>query len=309
MRLLHIFLKQWEKQELKSLYEHIYISYYCTIWKVTQVWSCYCRKVRFILNLVSVEKIRNKSRVIDLSYQNPIRIFQTEFHKKYASIILSNHGGGMLQGDIMDIGFNCGKDANIVIGNQANTHIFKNKMDIACRMNLVGNIKKGGEVIVKAEPVVMHRDAIYKQQQTWNLTEGSSLFLVDWMQSGRSESGESFSFKHYSSKMTINIDNNTVFKEKFACTPDIDNPLSFANFLGMDHIVTIIVIGGRYKRYLDKIDSRSESYASRIYPLKKNRDAKLNNIYFSKHPLTKCEGWVIRLLAKTRKDLESFIEL
>lgn len=58
-------------------------------------------------------------------------------------------------------------------------------------------------LVVIPDPVTCFSTAKYCQMQVFSLGSGSSLLLVDWITSGRSERGEKWAFSHYKSTNRI----------------------------------------------------------------------------------------------------------
>lgn len=255
-------------------------------------------------NRVEVQTVRGRNRVTDLVYASPFRIFQLGQGKgkEPVKLMLSNYGGGMLQGDRVHLDIRCGRESGLLLQSQANSQVFRNDNGKDAYFEVSAQLEKGSQVVIAPEPVVLHKDARYHQKQNWNLEEGAKLILVDWMQSGRSDSGESFQFNKYLSELEISRKGKVILKDRFRCLPHQDNPNSYASFMGLDHVVNLFYIG--YESLPEGFEVFRNREITRIHPLQDRKPAKPQSLYCAAVPLSQGEGWSVRLLGKTRLDLE-----
>lgn len=259
-------------------------------------------------NRVSVEEIRGRSRVTDMVYRSPFRIFQMENTKDEAvQLVFSHYGGGMLQGDKVKLDVSCGRNSGLQIQSQANAHVFRNENDQDCLFELNARLGSGSTVMVRPEPVVLHKDACYHQRQRWHLEQGARLMLCDWIQSGRSDSGECFQFRRYHSELEIFVEEQRILLERFRCIPGVDDPLSHAAFMGLNHLMNLYFIGPWEKLPLGELPRNQE--LRRIRPLSEKKGTDPEPLYLSRHPLQgpggEPWGWVIRILAQSREAIPS----
>lgn len=261
-------------------------------------------------NRVVVEDIRGRSRVTDMVYRSPFRIFQLENSEQEAvQLMFSHYGGGMLQGDKVRLDVTCGDNSGLRIQSQANAHVFRNENDQDCVFELDARLGPGSTVLVRPEPVVLHKDACYRQKQRWHLQEGARLMLCDWIQSGRSDSGECFEFRRYHSELEIFLDGQRLLLERFRCIPGVDDPFSYAAFMGLNHMVNLYYIGE-----WDQVPGERGPYQQelrKIRPLADSSPVEPESLYLSRHPLFGMDGnqagWMVRILARSREDIPSMV--
>ncbi|MDA3852363.1 MAG: urease accessory protein UreD [Spirochaetaceae bacterium] len=256
-------------------------------------------------NRVEIQQIQGKNRVTQLVYGAPLRIFQlgSPSVKEPVNLMFSNYGGGMLQGDHISLDIRCQKNSAMVLQSQANSHIFKNENLRDAEFHVNAHLDAGSSVIIRPEPVVLHGGARFSQKQRWNLREGAKLLLVDWIQSGRSDSGESFLFHSFHSDLEIRQEGKILLKERFRCEPHQDDPHSYASFMGLDHMVNVYFIG--YSSVPEEIMALKQKEGKRIYPLLDEESIPPQPLQMAITSLGDQQGFVLRMLAKSRLNLQA----
>ncbi|KAJ0678367.1 putative urease accessory protein UreD [Helianthus annuus] len=73
------------------------------------------------------------------------------------------------------------------------------------------SIDNGGLLVVIPDPVTCFSTAKYSQKQVLRIMSGSSLLVVDWITSGRHESGEKWDFILYKSTNHIYMETKPLF--------------------------------------------------------------------------------------------------
>ncbi|HEY5621425.1 MAG TPA: urease accessory protein UreD, partial [Pontiella sp.] len=179
---------------------------------------------------LELEHIRERTRVTRMVSRAPLRLLETGLHSRGVEIQLSSYGGGVLQGDQVDLDIQCGAHTGLLLKSQANTHVYRNDTGKETIQRIVGRCAAHSSVRVFPEPLVLHSHARFSQYQSWDVSTNADLILADWMQSGRSESKERFAFSAFESNVLISIDGNPVLEEHFSCFPkerDSRNPARF----------------------------------------------------------------------------------
>lgn len=218
----------------------------------------------------------------------------------------------MLQGDNVHLKILADQASSLEIQSQANAHVFRSEDERTGTFNIEGTLKKGASVFIKPEPVVLHKGARFRQHQSWNIAEGGRLILVDWMQSGRSDSGECFEFTSYETSLDLEYRGKPLLKERFRCHPEKDNPMSCAAFMGMNHMVSAYLIGDfgtDFKEVLNNVINRynlKNPETKKVSPFSKQEN-EVGRVYYSFISLPQNEGYVFRVLAQQRLDLAPFL--
>lgn len=259
-------------------------------------------------NRVTVEKTRGRSRVTEMVYKSPLKIFETASREQDGvRLVLSNHGGGMLQGDRVGLEILGKTGTCTVLGSQGNTHIYRNVSGRDSVFNVAGWVESGGAFAFFPQPSVLHREARYSQQVSWDLAAGARLIYSDWIQAGRSENGESFEFHSYRSEMKVTVDGKPVLFERFRCIPGVDMPLGPAAFYGFNHMITVYCLGLPFSVWQELGRPGNETLPNRVPTFAEAVSTGKPGPLYAAHPLRGGMGFVVRALAAKRGDLDSLV--
>ncbi|KAK2988330.1 hypothetical protein RJ640_000317 [Escallonia rubra] len=124
------------------------------------------------------------------------------------------YGGGVVSGDCILCNFTIGDGCTTVLTTQASTKVYKSVAskcsEQVFEVKAPGQNQSNHEVIlakigsdallvVIPDPVTCFSTAKYSQKQVFRMMSDSSLLIVDWITSGRHESGEKWDFELYKS--------------------------------------------------------------------------------------------------------------
>ena len=192
-------------------------------------------------NRITARVVQGKTRLTSLLYRTPLRAFETRHpdDPPAAQVVLSSHGGGMLQGDRVGLAIHAERGARLRVTSGANTHIYRNERAVPTAFTVEGHLADGARVAYLAEPVVLHAQSRYVQRQHWRVAKGARLLVVDRLQPGRTESGEAYAFSRYENDVSIEFDGAPQVLEAFRLEPGVVDPRNAAATLGMNAIVSI----------------------------------------------------------------------
>ncbi len=261
-----------------------------------------------VTNTLVLEKGRYGHGASTLVFHSPLRIFEVGRSKgdSPAHFILSTYGGGMVQGDRITLELRAGPGSKALIHSQANTHVLKNDTGADTIFTIDATLEEGAEMIVTLEPTVLHHQGRYHQKQHWKLQAGARLVLLDWVQSGRSESGEAYEFTHYHNELTLTLGDEDVLVENFIFEPHRHDHGNAASLGGMNHMATVYLVGdfGPQVEDLLKLPQTGEE-KRRFWPLEPRketpapRERELETSFYRVGPCL-----VIRLLGTTRRAID-----
>ncbi|CAL5412834.1 unnamed protein product [Camellia sinensis] len=118
-------------------------------------------------------------------------------------------GGGMerrwpsMQGDSISCDLTIGDGCTTVLTTQASTKVYKSVQSKCSEQVLEARIGSNALLVVIPDPVTCFSTAKYSQKQVFKVASDSSLLVVDWITSGRHESGEKWDFELYKSTNQI----------------------------------------------------------------------------------------------------------
>lgn len=261
------------------------------------------------INRLDIESVRRVPRVTRLITHPPLRLLQTTGSPNTVEIYSGTYGGGMLQGDTVRLDLQCGADARLCLRSQGNTHIYKNTEHVPTVQIVNGTIETRGTVLVCPHPTILHEGALYHQRQHWHLQNDATVVLMEWMQSGRSESGERFKFREYRSHLTFSVNDQTVCEEMMRCRPDQDNPRSPVRFCGLDHALTVYLLGPAVDKLVTHLKGFTNTQLHSPATLPATENDAPEGPFYSLSPMPLCQGFIFRALARTSNDLKPVVTL
>lgn len=136
-------------------------------------------------------------------------------------VFTSSYGGGMLQGDRIDMHIECRDGSSLCLESQGNQHLYtRQDGKRGVFQNIQGEVGENSRVISLPQPTVMHEGSDFHQNQTWSLKASSQFILVDTFHIGRSENGERFSYRSYGSDIELRLDGEPIYLDRFQSQPD-----------------------------------------------------------------------------------------
>jgi urease accessory protein len=132
---------------------------------------------------------------------SPLRILTPKNHGDAAWLFLSSFGGGLVDGDHLDVEVEVARGASAFLGTQASTKVYRSPH--GCSQRLRARVDGEAALAVVPDPVVCFAGARYEQHIDIALDPTASLVLLDGYTSGRSARGERWAFSRYASRTTL----------------------------------------------------------------------------------------------------------
>jgi urease accessory protein len=132
---------------------------------------------------------------------SPLRLLTPRNHGDAAWVFLVNLGGGLVDGDRLDLRITADPDTAAFIGTQASTKVYRSPR--GCSQRLEVQAADGAALAIIPDPVVCFAGARYEQRIDISLAPTASLLLFDGYTSGRAARGERWQFAHFESRTTI----------------------------------------------------------------------------------------------------------
>jgi urease accessory protein len=260
-------------------------------------------------NKLELDWVNGGTRVTRLVNRAPLRLLETGQHDDGVEVQLASYGGGVLQGDQVGLQIRCGDDTGLRLKSQGNTHVYRNESGRKAVQLIQADCGERSRIRVLPEPLVPHRGAIFRQEQHWNLASSTDFILADWMQSGRSESREQFAFEKIQSRLLIRIDGRLILEENLCFQPGREDMRSPAAFGPFDLMLNLYFFGPnaesqvrRLKPFLDFPEQHTQALPVRRIKTLKGPLSALN-------PLPAGNGFLLRALARTRRQLQPLVDL
>jgi urease accessory protein len=178
---------------------------------------------------------------------SPLRLLTPRNHGGAAWVFLVNLGGGLVDGDRLDIRIAADPDTAAFIGTQASTKVYRSPQ--GCSQRLEVHVADGASLAIVPDPVVCFAGARYEQRIDISLAPTASLVLFDGYTSGRAARGERWQFAHFESRTTIARGGVPAFIEAARLDPAQG---SIAERMDrFDVVVSLVAVGPRFASVRD----------------------------------------------------------
>ena len=198
---------------------------------------------------VAVVQTHGQSVVRSAYATSPLRLLTPKNHGHAAWIYTSSYGGGLVDGDIVAIQATVGAHAAAFLSTQSATKVYRSPH--GTEVELQADVEDGGVLVSMPDAVVCFAGARYRQTQRVNLARGAGLILVDWMTSGRRESGERWAFSEYLSRTSIHLDGRLKVYDSLALRAS-DGKLA-TRLNPYDVLAVVVVIGQLFQEHSEQI--------------------------------------------------------
>ncbi|XP_020573243.1 urease accessory protein D isoform X2 [Phalaenopsis equestris] len=269
--------------------------------------------------ILTVEKIDGKSTATRCFSKYPLKLI---IPKKVGSsttdavwVFSLSYGGGIVSGDRVAVGVSVGDGCAVALTTQASTKVYKSIDSKCSEQFLEAKVGRNALLAVIPDPVTCFSTARYAQKQIFQIFYDSNLVIVDWITSGRYESGEKWDFELYKSSNNILFEGgeplfvDSVLLEQRSTTSIAERMKDY------QVVAMVVILGPKLKHIQDLIQTEVEHLMSGYF--RPTTVQKLNSDCAngpSKPPLfASCSsfgakaGLVVRLLSTTTEAVYSFL--
>jgi len=174
---------------------------------------------------------------------SPLRLLAPRNHGSGAWVFLANLGGGLVDGDRIDIRVDAEENTTAFVGTQAATKVYRSPR--GCSQRLDVQAADGAAVAIVPDPVICFAGARYDQEIAISLAPGASLVLFDGYTSGRAARGERWQFDHFESRTTISRGGRGAIVDATRLDPAA-GPIA-ARMGRFDAVLWLVAIGARFE--------------------------------------------------------------
>ncbi|KAL5568722.1 hypothetical protein UlMin_025297 [Ulmus minor] len=273
---------------------------------------------------VEVEKVGGKSTVrrcyskYPLKFIIPRKVGNSKIDAVW--IYALTYGGGIVSGDSISCKLSIGDGCTAVLTTQASTKVYKSLGSKCSEQLLEATVGSNALLAIIPDPVTCFSTARYIQKQVFRMASDSSLVIVDWVTSGRHESGEKWDFDLYKSANHIFMEDDkpllldTVLLEKGSIS-------SIAERM-QDYQVNAMVVfwGPKLKHIQNKVQEDVRSMMSEQFQIPSTSSAhrmKTSSNHCSNKPSfiasssafgPKEKGVIVRIVATTTESVYRFLQ-
>ncbi|OIW01486.1 hypothetical protein TanjilG_19412 [Lupinus angustifolius] len=156
---------------------------------------------------VVVEKVGGRSSVTSCLSRYPLKfIIPRKVGSSRTDVVWVyslTYGGGIVSGDHILCKFSVEDECTMVLTTQASTKVYKSEGSKVSQQILEARVGSNALLAIIPDPVTCFSTARYYQKQILSVSSDSNLVIVDWITSGRYESGEKWDFDLYRSTNNI----------------------------------------------------------------------------------------------------------
>ena len=185
------------------------------------------------------------SRVIECRSVAPIRIINPRVQASGCHVLVSNYGGGMVEGDVVCLKVVCREGTRLSIGSVGHLQAYKSQRK-GCSQVIAGFLENNSLCVLNADPVVLHSGSRFEQVQEWNVHPEASLLVAEWVVAGRLETGERFDFAEYISDFSVLLDGHYLIGDRFQFRPDEFDYRDPAMFGGLACLLNVYMVGNQW---------------------------------------------------------------
>jgi urease accessory protein len=181
----------------------------------------------------------HRSVVERVAAASPLRLLTPRNHGGAAWIFTSSFGGGFVGGDRQAIEVDVTAGAAAYLSSQASTKVYRSMHGASA--DLRARVGDEALLVVAPDPVVCFADSRFCQRQEFDVAQSGSLVVVDWVTSGRRESGERWSFAQYTNRLLARLNGTLVVYEAMSLQrEDGDLDVRLGRF---DVLAFVLVLG------------------------------------------------------------------
>jgi urease accessory protein len=170
---------------------------------------------------------------------SPLKLLTPRNCGRAAWIYSSTYGGGLVDGDALHIELDVTEGAAALVSTQSATKVYRSANGTATHLH--ATVASDAILVLLPDPVVCFTGSAYSQTQRIDLAASASLVLLDWMTSGRRESGERWAFQHYASRLLVARAGSPIVHDALSLRP-ADGAL--AARMGRFDVLAVAVLAG-----------------------------------------------------------------
>lgn len=204
-------------------------------------------------------------------------------------------GGGVVEGEHYNISIELKEEARAVITTQAANKVYKCENDLESLQETIIKLHENSILEYINDPVILYKDAKYKQENKIYMTKSSTLIYTDGITSGWSPDKKRFQYKRARLKTDIYMDHNLVLSDNMIINPRENNIDDLGFMEGYKNFATLIIIN-------DNIDEKIiEKLRCKITDLNLDVNVGISSI--------EVNGFIVRIMGNLTQEIESIILL
>lgn len=178
--------------------------------------------------------------ILDRSFAtSPVKLFTTHSRGPSCWVYSATLGGGLVGGDAVRMTIEVSAGARALLATQASTKVYRSLRPASHTIS--ATVEDGALLAVIPDPVVCFAGADFSQAQRYQLSRAANLVAIDWITSGRHESGERWAFARYESRIDIEREGDRILYDGLVLEQDA---ASIAERMGRFQVYLTAVLTG-----------------------------------------------------------------
>lgn len=215
--------------------------------------------------------------------------------ERIPAYFLMQLGGGIVEGERYNINVELKENVRAIVTTQAASKVYKCENSYESFQETTLKLEENSILEYITDPVILYKDAVYRQENNIYMTKSSTLIYTDGITSGWSPDKKRFQYEKAKLKTNIYMDGVPVLLDNMLINPR-ENDIDGLGFMeGYKNFATLIILD-------DRIDKNIIEHL-REEILKLNLD-----INFGITGL-EVNGFVLRVIGNLTQDLEEVVGL
>ncbi len=215
--------------------------------------------------------------------------------ERIPAYFLMQLGGGIVEGEKYNINVELKENVRAIITTQAASKVYKCENSYESFQETTLKLQENSILEYITDPVILYKDAVYRQENNIYMTKSSTLIYTDGITSGWSPDKKRFQYEKAKLKTNIYMDGVPVLLDNMLINPREDDIDGLGFMEGYKNFATLIILD-------DRIDKNIIEHL-REEILKLNLD-----INFGITGL-EVNGFVLRVIGNLTQDLEEVVGL
>lgn len=215
--------------------------------------------------------------------------------ERIPAYFLMQLGGGIVEGERYNINVELKENVRAIVTTQAASKVYKCENSYESFQETTLKLEENSILEYITDPVILYKDAVYRQENNIYMTKSSTLIYTDGITSGWSPDKKRFQYEKAKLKTNIYMDGVPVLLDNMLINPREDDIDGLGFMEGYKNFATLIILD-------DRIDKNIIEYL-REEILKLNLD-----INFGITGL-EVNGFVLRVIGNLTQDLEEVVGL
>lgn len=176
----------------------------------------------------------------------PLKLLLPRARGSCAWVCTSSFGGGLVAGDAIELQVTVGAGAACTLTTQSATKVYRSPEGRAASQSLRAHVGPDALLVLAPDPLMLFRDAVYRQRVEIEVAPGGGLVAFDLLTSGRRERGESWAFRRFEGRLDVRCAGRLTVADGLLLSRDhgpIDAPLRMGRF---HCLATAVIVGDRF---------------------------------------------------------------